>query len=313
MQRGRRVVVAAAVLVAAVLATGIAGAKVLPAPGTPAEIAALVASSHKIERVPSNLVPSLADVGSDNAAVWGYWKIKSGCSSATQCVYGDRAATNTVVLFGDSHAAMWLPSIDWVGRHLGFRVVLLWMAGCPAANVSVLNPNGHLVDTACNAFRRSSLKLVQGLAPSLVLTANRTANVVGANGRLVPGSAWQAGLAATLSTLLADKLKVAVIGDVSPLSSPAAQCLASYPTTVQQRCSSPNPNPGLHTQLKAEVAAARAEGVPYLNPVPWLCTKVCSPIVGRYAAYYDWQHVAATYAAYLSLDWEGTLKPLLAG
>jgi len=301
------------VLAAAVLVGGIAGAKVLPAPGTPTEVAALVASSHKIDRVPSDLVPQLTGIATDNAAVWGYWKIKSGCTSTTQCVYGDKTATSVVVLFGDSHAAMWLPAIDWVGRHLDVRVVLLWLAGCPAADVSVLNAGGHTVDTACNAFRKAAIRAIKALKPTLVLTANRTANVVGANGRYVPGSAWQAGLESTLATLLADKLEVAVIGDVPPLANPAAQCLAAYPTAVQQRCSSPNPNPGFHTELKAEEAAAKAKGVPYLNPVPWVCTKVCSPIVGKYATYYDWQHVAATYAAYLSLDWEGALKPLLTG
>ena len=206
--------------------------------------------------------------------------------------------------------AMWLPALDWVGRHLGFRVVLLWRPGCPAADVTVLSESTHRVDTGCDAYRKAMFTAIVTLAPELVLTANRTTDVVGKNGRYVTHAAWQAGLTTTISSLLVDKLHVAVVGDVSPLSSQIPQCLAAHPDSVQ-RCSSPNPNPETHSERTAEIAAARADGVPYLDPEPWLCTETCSPIIGKYAAYYDWQHVSATYAAFLSLEWEGVLKPLL--
>jgi hypothetical protein len=305
-------VAAIGALSAAVLISGVAGARAFPSPGTPQQVAALVASSHAIERLPSSLVPPLADLGADNAAAWGYWKVAHGCTTVTECAYGDKGASASVVLLGDSHAAMWLPALDWVGHHLGFRVVLLWEPGCPAADVTVLSDRTHRVDAACNAFRKAALSAITTLAPELVLTANRTTNVEGPGGRFVTSRAWQAGLTATISTLLAAKLRVAVIGDVTALTSRIPQCLAAYPSTVQ-RCSSPNPNPAEHTERKAELAAAKATGVPYLDPEPWLCTKVCSPVVGTYATYYDWQHVSATYAAFLSLEWEGALKPLLVG
>ncbi len=283
-RRSLAVVLAAALLGATVLAAGVADARTLPAPGTPTQVASLVAASHSIERVPSNVVPPIANVAADNAASWGYWKIAHGCTTATECVYGDTASTHTVALFGDSHAAMWLPALDWVGRRLGFRVVLLWSAGCPAADVNVWNSSSRSINAACNTFRAQSLVVIAKLAPELVLTANRTADVLGVAGKYVPSATWQAGLETTLKTLLADKLKVAVIGDVSPLSSQIPGCLAAFPRGVQ-RCSSPNPNPAMHTELKAEVAAAKDEGVPYLDPQPWLCTKVCSPIVGKYVVY----------------------------
>jgi hypothetical protein len=311
VMRGRRAVVMLGVLAVAVLAAAVAGAKVLPVPGTPSVIAAEVASSHTIEKLPGDLVPPLADLGSDNAAAWGYWKITHGCTTTTECVYGDRTSTQTVAMLGDSHAAMWLPAIDWVGRHLGFRVVLLWRPACPAADVSVWDPSLHAIDAGCNAFRKASIAAIEKLAPTLVLTANRTANVLGEGSRFIPSATWRAGLERTLATFLADKLKVAVIGDVTPLTNPIPACLAVHPTGVQD-CSSPNPNPAKNTQRKAEEAAAKDEGVPYVNPEPWLCTNVCSPIVGKYAAYYDWQHVSATYSAYLALEWEAVLKALLA-
>lgn len=311
MKRSRRVLIALAASAAVVLVAGVAAAAKLPSPGSPAQVAALVASSHTIEQLPSDLVPSLSQVQYDNAAAY-FWKTKQGCTGTAACAYGYKAARKSIVLFGDSHAAMWLPALDWVGRHLGYRVILLWRAGCPAADVHVWNPSSHSLDGACDAYRKSSLVAIEKLSPALVLTSNRTTKVLGAHGKLIPGAEWQSGLESTIASLAAHKLRVAVIGDVSALSSQMPQCLAAYPKQVQ-RCSSPNPNPAMHTHLAAEEAAARAESVPYLNPQPWLCTKVCSPVVGKYAAYSDWQHVTATYAAYLSLDWQGVLRPILAG
>lgn len=311
MKRSRRVVTALVASVAVVaVAAGIAAAAKLPPPGTPSHVAALVASSHTIEQLPSDLVPSLSQVPNDNTASY-YFKTKQGCTGTRACDFGYRAASTSIVLFGDSHAAMWLPALDWVGRHLGYRVVLLWRPGCPAADVRVWNASSHSLDAACDAYRKSSLAAIEKLSPALVLTSNRTTNVLGANGKLIPSAAWQSGLESTIASLVAHKLHVAVIGDISALSSQMPQCLAAHPQHIQ-RCSSPNPNPAMHTHLAAEDAAARAENVPYVNPQPWLCTKVCSPVIGKFAAYSDWQHVTATYAAFLSLDWEGVMRPLLA-
>lgn len=299
--------------VLASLVVGVAGTAArttpLPQPGTPRQVASLVAASSRIERLPRNLVPPLPALPADNAATYypGTWH---GCSSVTQCVYGDRASATTVLLLGDSHAAMWLPALAWVGHHLTLRVVLLWYPGCPAADVEVWDPTTRSANIGCTAFRASALKAIARVAPALVLTTNRTANVLGADDRSIPNAVWQQGLEATLATLLADKLRVAVIGDVTMLSSDAPVCLAAYPRAVQ-RCSSPNPNPAKRTHRADEVAAAKAEGVPYLDPQPWLCTRTCSPVVGRYAVMNDAQHVSATYAAYLSVEWEDVLKPLL--
>ena len=311
MIRARRAAGATSALaVVVVLVAGLASATRLPSPGTPGEVATLVAGSHRIETLPSDLVPTLQRVGDDNAATWGYWKAKDGCTGATQCVYGDTAAIRTVALLGDSHAAMWLPALDWVGLKLGFRLVVLWRPGCPAADVTVRNPSTHSVDTGCNAFRSASLQIIEQLAPALVLTADRTTDVLGADGEVIPTATWRKGLETTLAALVHRSLHVAVIGDVSSLSTEIPECLAAHPRAVQ-RCSSPNPNPAKRTELAAEEGAAKDESVPYLNPEPWLCTKVCSPVVGRYAVYYDWQHVSATYAAFLGVEWEDALEPLL--
>jgi hypothetical protein len=65
------------------------------------------------------------------------------------------------------------------------------------------------------------------------------------------------------------------------------------------------------THVKDELLAAKAEGVTYINPQGWLCTKKCSPVIGNMVVYYDYLHTSATYAEYLSLVLEAKVKPLL--
>ena len=46
------------------------------------------------------------------------------------CVYGDAQGTRTAVLFGDSHAAQWLPALDRYARERGWRLEYHTKAAC---------------------------------------------------------------------------------------------------------------------------------------------------------------------------------------
>jgi hypothetical protein len=153
---------------------------------------------------------------------------------------------------------------------------------------------------------------IRKLAPAVVLIADRTSDIPGANNVLTTNAAWKTGEETTISSLKAKATKLAVIGDITALTDVPPECLAAYPRAVQ-RCSAPNPNPKTHQHFAAETAAATYEAVPYLNPQSWLCTSTtCSAVVGSMVAYYDQFHVTATYAEYLSGVWGSALKSLLA-
>lgn len=312
MRRSRRAVtIGTLLLVAALGLSGSAGASraKLPTPGTPSQVAALVAASSKIKKLPSDLVPALANVPYDNTASY-YPVTKNGCSGTTECVFGETSSPTTVAMFGDSHAAMWLPALVYDAKRLDFRVILLWYPGCPAATVSVWNASSHSINKLCNSWRATSLKQIEKLDPWLVLLSNRTTEVKGADDKLIPNATWKAGMEETISELVAAKLHVALIGDITEMTNEMPECLAAHPTNIQN-CSSPNPNPAFKNHFADEMAAAKAEDVPYLDPQSWLCTKTCSPVVGDFAVYYDSLHVSATYSEYLALDWESVVKPLL--
>lgn len=303
---------AAAGAMAAVLgvASSALGAAKLPKPGTAAEVTKLVAASSSIQRLPRNLVPPLSQVSSDSPGTY-YGVAGRHCDGVTKCVFANTKAKRTIVLFGDSHAQMWLPALVPVAQSAGYRLSLVWMSGCPAATVSVWDPTTHSVYAACNSWRSAMIAQIHKLGPTLVLLGSRTSDMPGPGNKPTTDAAWKTGLERTIHQLKTPTTRVAVIGDISVFSPiPIPQCLSAYPKAIQQ-CSVKNPNGKTRQHFAAEMAAASAEGVTYVNTQKWLCTTTCSPVIGTMAAYFDTFHVSSTYAEYLSGVWATALKTLL--
>jgi hypothetical protein len=299
LTRGGRTVAAAAFVVA-LLAGGVAeAASPLPTPGTAAQVSALVAASVRIQRLPTNLVPSVAQATSDNPGTY-YPATRYGCTTLTGCVFGDVASKSVVVLLGDSHAQMWLPSLIPLAAARHLRLVLLWKSACPAADVVVWNSVIDAPYADCTSWRAAQLRAIHQLAPAVVLLADRTTSIFNSHDQLTTDAAWQAGLEETITAVSGKRTKVGVIGDITPFSALLPECLASYPSRVQN-CSQRSRNPSLTGHFAAERAAAAARHVPYVDPTPLLCTSTtCSPVIGNMIAYFDSLHVSTTYAAYLS-------------
>ena len=281
----------------------------LPPPGTAAQVAKLVGAASKIEVLPNDLVPNLIEAGNDDVPTY-FPETQSGCSGRSQCVFGDLHSTHTVALFGDSHALMWLTALVPIAVKDRFRLLLLWKPSCPAADVTVWDPVAQRVSTSCTHYRSTEFALIRKLAPSLVLLASRTTAVSGAGDKPISDAAWKVGLERTITSLRSRSTRVAVIGDVVAFNAILPDCLAANPQHIQL-CSVTNPNPKVHEHNADEMAAAKAEHVPYVNPRPWLCTTICSPVIGNMVSYYNNEHVSATYASYLSGVWTMALRRML--
>ena len=280
-----------------------------PKPGSPSQVAALVAASPLIGKLPSDLLPPLNAVGADGASYF-YPAAKHTCSMVTQCDFGDVTSNRVIVLFGDSHAHMWLPAIAPVASDARMKLVLLWRPGCPADDVSVWELSTGTINKSCNAFRAMAIKEIQRLHAAVVLIASRTSDVPVAGNPMTVDATWQAATAATIDALQSPTTKVGVIQDVTALTAELPNCLQHHPDAIQ-RCSSPNPNPRFRQRDADEQAAAEVTGATYLLTQPWLCTSVCSPVIGKMVAYLNNEHVSATYSEFLSRVLAAEMQPLL--
>ncbi len=314
MRRPLRVALVGIPLLALVIGTAASAAPTLPSPGTASKIATLVAASPAITTLSPTVASELASAANNNPAV-DYPSTRNGCLVLSSCVFGDKKSKKKLVIMGDSHAQMWIPALNRIGDAEKLKVIVLFMALCPAASVDdVWLADYHSDYTACTTQRTTWITAIDKLHPVTVLLADHTANVyTAASGGTVPftSAAWQAGMETTITDLHPSKAKIAIIGDSVTFDRSPNLCLADSPTAVQS-CAAANPNPDHPGQQAAEEAAAKAEGVLYVDPTKWMCTStVCSPVVGNYIEYYDAYHFSCTYAAYLSGVLQTALKKVL--
>jgi SGNH domain (fused to AT3 domains) len=294
--------------------SGASGSSIAPSPGSASVVAAMVGSASRLSTLPVTSFPPLSLEGVDSVSHVSPTTAR-GCLTTTACVFGDLHARRTIVLFGDSHAQMWLPAVAAAGRTLRYRVVLLFLGGCPFASVTVWNPQPLGPFPAgyygyCDGFRRNALRAIERLRPALVLLSNRTSLIESSPNHYFDRAQWVHGVKTTVRDLRRSVRDVAVIGDVVYLQRPMPECLAAYPTDVQA-CATANPNLAAHSHEAAEREAARAAGASFINVLPWVCTARCSPVIGPFLVYLNQAHLDVAYVTFLSKVMTSAIRRVL--
>jgi hypothetical protein len=295
---------------------GVAGATLprpkLPTPGTSKQVLALVAASHSIVALPTDSDPALADITRDKPN--DYFTIRGAtCPKLTSCVYGDVNSKKVIVLFGDSHAWMWLPAVYPAAARHGYKLILLFLTSCPAASVTYWDPQTNSYADSCTTARTAAIAAIRKLNPSLVLLSSNTAQRYSSPNVLFTSAQWEAGLDQTITSLASPTTQVGVIGDIPTLDVVMPECLAAYQSNVQQ-CGVAVPNPVVANRglQSAEEAAAKQTGAFYIDTLPWLCSSTwCSPVIGKLIVYLNPTHIDATFSEYLSKVFGDALKPYL--
>ena len=277
-------------------------------PATAAQVAALVTASHRITTLPRTVAAELPTASRD------WWTVpyprSATCPRLGACAFGDVSSPTTVVLFGDSHAAMWLPALAPAASRLRVRLLLVYKELCPAAELVTFSYSGEPTTPGCAAFRSQAIAAIRLLAPAAVLVGEQTAEIFATPRRQrFTAAQWRAALAATLRQLAA-RSAVGVLEDVPYFDTDPPTCLAASPEDIQV-CAVRDPNPARPEYLAAEAAAAHASGAVYVRTVPWLCRATCSPVIGAFVPYVDAGHVSARYATYLAGVMASAVRGLL--
>jgi SGNH domain-containing protein len=305
--------VCAALVVASITA---AGAGVRPRSGTASVIAADVNASLSIQSLPTSLSPPLSTAQNDTALVdtpaLSNCNVTTGGVNPSECIFGDKSGSHTMVLWGDSHAFMWFPAVNAIAKAAHWRLLALMEFGCPVADISVWNTLTDTPYTGCNVFRTKMISIINKMKPSLVImTEQFTAYAASAHGvnYTISVGQWQTALEKTLHLLKVKKLKKVVLGStVSTGGASPVACLAAHSSDVQA-CTLSDTS-AQQAQRAAEAAAAKAASATYVNVLPWLCSSsvtplACSPVIGDTTngwmiAYYAAGHLTETYALFLS-------------
>ena len=252
--------------------------------------------------VPADLVPSLAGARQDLGPNYADGcHVKTG-SQLRACVYGNAAGTLTVALFGDSHAAHWLPALVGAAGTTAWRIVSITHSGCPSAQVNVVQKrHGDVV--ACNSWRKKAIAWLRAHPPDVVLLSDSTTyEVKDAKGHLlrVPQrlKAWTQGLEKTLSQLPVSARHL-VLGDTPHFAADVPLCLAAHPNQISA-CVEPRSRAIGIKRTQAEQAAAKHAGAAYASMDSVVCPyDPCPVIVNELLIWRDDDHLTATYSAQL--------------
>lgn len=252
--------------------------------------------------VPSNLRPSLAQVGGDRAVVYQDGCVAIGVETElTPCRYGDANSPVTLVLYGDSHAAQWAPAFIDIAEAQDIDLVVIAKGGCPVAAVSI--PTATLART-CPIWRDAAIDFIAAERPDLVVVSSWAD---------YPNDdeEWATGLATTMERLSPHTGELVVLGDNPPTRREPAACLSANVGDADT-CVADRDEVVLADRLAAEQQVASAGDGHFVDTTDWLCTDdACPVMIGNILLYRDVTHITTVGAQWLRPLVEASLAPYL--
>ncbi|OBF18242.1 acyltransferase [Mycobacterium kubicae] len=278
-----------------------------------AQVLAAVAASADVKAVPSNLNPSLAGAAGELGKM-----MFDGClrlpvqAGQPECAMGDTSSKTTVAVIGDSHASMWIPAFEQVGKQRPWRIETMAKAACPMLDLPIANRFvAPIVEYLqhCEQWRGQVMDRLRAEHPRLVvLSVFRGYTATHSNGFLSGfssyDSAWNDSLTRLVQQLRGIGAKVLVLGPLPHLDTAVPGCLSEHLDDATA-CSPPMSSAFNRPGIAAESAAVKAGGGQYVEVEGLFCTKQrCPVIVGNTLVYVD--------AGHLTLEYSKLLAPALA-
>lgn len=240
--------------------------------------------------------------------------------SVADCTFGDTTSRKTIVLVGDSRAAMWFDVLDKIAIAEGVKLIAMGKNGCPAAmgTFRVVSPGGIPSDSswpACTGFHHFEIATIRKIAPRVVIDSS-TDNLylMDAPGAFASPAQVQTAFAAFLREIPAPT-KAVVLGNFpNPGTGPGSPdlCLSRNPSNVGD-CEF-TVTPAQQSYNLAQERAATQAGARFIDQNPWFCASKCPAVIARFVPYtVDGNHVQSQYAAYLTGVLWAALKPYLSG
>ncbi len=211
-----------------------------------------------------------------------------------KCEYGDLRSEQVIYLYGDSHAAQWLPALDIIGKQRGIKIVSLTKSACPSAEVIKELSSQYIVDD-CQAFRDSSVARIRDAKPLAVIMTG-----------MKPFSApytdqssrewWMAGEARAYQRISGSTQFPIYLTDTPLPQVDIPDCLVA--------------GRGEKCDGARKVSPEVAPGLIAINPTPWLCDRTCPAIVDGIVAYRDKSHLSVAMSEHLASQLEKSLADL---
>jgi peptidoglycan/LPS O-acetylase OafA/YrhL len=216
-----------------------------------------------------------------------YGEDKSG-----KCTYGEIGSKTKIVLYGDSHAAQWFPTLEALAREKGFELISLTKSACSSVD-SPRPDQGAFKNSDCEKWRENSIKRIQNIKPAAVIVSSFQ-YFTPPSGYPSKTQWWKDGQRRLLADLQGSSQNLIYISDTPRPLRDIPNCLASRDSHT---CDSTEKTPNLIIN-----------GFKQIDPTPWLCSSFCPAIQDGYVVYRDGSHISVEAAIALKRKLEAALK-----
>ena len=216
-----------------------------------------------------------------------YGEVESG-----DCKYGEIGSAVRIVLYGDSHAAQWFPSLEKLAKEKGFELTSLTKSACSSVD-SPRPDQGAYKNSECELWRENSIKRIQKMKPDAVIVSSFQyfSQPAGYSNR---AQWWDDGQRRLLEDLQGSSRNLIYISDTPHPRGDIPNCLA---TRDVKDCETTEKTPNIIIN-----------GFKKIDPTPWLCNGVCSSIKDGYVVYRDASHISVAAALALTPQLEAALR-----
>lgn len=236
----------------------------------------------------------------------------SGChvnysaTASPDCAFGDTRSNTSIVLFGDSHAAQWFPSLENVALENHWKLISLTKSACPVPQVEFREDKIGRTYTECGQWRANSIRRIIDLHPALVVISSWAGYVqqgIADNGYGVTPAQWVTGLAHTVSEFSKAGLRTVVLRDTPQPGFDVVGCLARAAWTHRQDPCNFERRVSAHADVaRLEAAAIQNIERTYLIDLSSdICgSDACDPVQNQMIVYRDGNHLTASYNSSLA-------------
>ncbi|MFN8573089.1 MAG: acyltransferase family protein [Gemmatimonadaceae bacterium] len=263
-----------------------------------AVVAASAEPSRLISPVPNGLTPPLFDLKVNDYVPGRCGASRRRRTSADVCHTGAGDADRTVVVFGDSHAKMWMPALLRIAGEHRWDIVPMFKEGCTAAGIDWGGGLARGARAPCVTWYSWALDQLKVLRPDVIILSEfYTRTLQSGFGGGAQGV--YAGLEAQLRALVPLGARTVVFEDIPYQDQAPADCLTSTGSTIGT-CST-----SIDQTLASAVDSVRqlveTHGARFFPTSQWFCASGrCPVIIGSTIAYRDQSHMSPVYAIQLS-------------
>ncbi len=217
-----------------------------------------------------------------------------------QCAYGDLTSTRLVVLYGDSHATMWLPPLITIAKEEHFKIELVARAACQIADIEMWDYPANAPGVGCYQFHSWAVNYINSLQPAFIIGADNPSAVRYANYLPITVNAYANGLSKTLHELYPSSARFIMISPNPLPNIDPATCLETNSSNIQA-CTTK-----YKVAREREFFPAISQGVAkgggrLIRLDDWFCTKSkCPMVVNHTIVYFDQNHISQHYALQLT-------------